>query len=150
MNEFRIFCAEKGIDGSKFDALWRSLLRKGLRSPTRTEVEAEWDTVAATLAARKPIDRLLDLMEGAIKSCDDYRQQSVDTALRLLLRKYRDELPELDDYFHKAFRQIDVTNDGNIDMVIWHLIDASEAFWVAYEMVSKEIGIENQVANANE
>ena len=32
-------------------------------------------------------------------------------------------------WFHKAFRQIDVTDNGNLDMVGWLLLSEAELFW---------------------
>jgi len=32
-------------------------------------------------------------------------------------------------YFHKSFRQIDVTNSGHIDMAIWLLLQQAPIFW---------------------
>lgn len=31
--------------------------------------------------------------------------------------------------FHKAFRQVDVTPDGNLDMAYWCLLQQVEIFW---------------------
>lgn len=77
---------------------------------------------------KKPlIDRLLELMEQRLKS----EFVPVERALLALLVKHKDRLPKLDGYFHKAFRQCDVIQDGDgtTDMVIWNLLHASKLFW---------------------
>lgn len=67
---------------------------------------------------------------------------AVESALYLLLKAFREELPALEtvedyNYFHKCFRQNDVVNvgDGAVDMAIWHLLSESRLFWVACEFV---------------
>lgn len=67
-----------------------------------------------------------------------FNQNYVDCALCHALKKWKDNLPPLDDYFHKAFRQIDVTDCGHADMILWNLINASDLFWKALETVRKE------------
>lgn len=43
------------------------------------------------------------------------------------------------DYFHKAFRQMDVTKTGYMDMVIWILLDEAELFWELIEKHNIEV-----------
>lgn len=74
------------------------------------------------------IDVLLADLDKRSMACG-----GADRALFILLNKNRDKLPALDDYFHKAFRQIDVTDSGTTDMVIWHLLGGSELFWKCFD-----------------
>jgi len=55
-----------------------------------------------------------------------------EQALCMLLRKYQNDLPVLDYYFHKAFRQVDVTDDGFIDGLIWTLLQGANIFWEVF------------------
>ena len=55
-----------------------------------------------------------------------------------LLKHWEDKLPILDDYFHKAFRQTDVTDEGYIDIAIWSLLNDSTLFWRLFERVQGE------------
>lgn len=64
--------------------------------------------------------------------------KSSDRALWHLLKYWENRLPELDDYFHKAFRQIDVTDYGYVDMAIWNLLNDSTLFWRLFERVQGE------------
>ncbi len=57
-----------------------------------------------------------------------------DRALHILMTKHREEVAPLfatrDPFWlHKAFRQTDVCGSADVDMMIWHLIHASEDFW---------------------
>ena len=61
---------------------------------------------------------------------------SADCALKILLKKHREQIEPLfeakDPYwFHKAFRQTDVCDSADVDMMIWHLIHASQDFYDA-------------------
>jgi len=60
-----------------------------------------------------------------------------ERALFHLLEKWKDRLPPLNHYFHKAFRQVDVTDDGNTDMAIWCLLNQSKLFWECLTIVRK-------------
>jgi len=65
---------------------------------------------------------------------------SSDRALYLLLVKYEKELPDtIEDinWFHKMFRQIDITEEKYIDTIIWNLIGCSEYIWYVYENYSE-------------
>jgi len=83
------------------------------------------------------INKLLDMYD---KECDlsVRTQRNIERALYLVLRKYQDRLPEPDDYFHKSFRQTDVTGDAGMDMVIWHLLHACKAFWECFDKVNNQ------------
>lgn len=57
---------------------------------------------------------------------------NVERALYHLLLLNRDHIEDLIEdvnYFHKAFRQIDVTETGEMDMAIYALLDEAEIFW---------------------
>lgn len=82
----------------------------------------------------RQIARLLELMDKETQDSD----KPADRALWHLLKRWEDRLPELDGYFHKAFRQMDVTDDGHTDMAIWNLIHHSKTFWRLFEEVQTE------------
>lgn len=84
-----------------------------------------------TKKQNETLDRFLSLLEER-STC-----KSVDRALWHLLCEYRDRLPVLDGYFHKAFRQCDVLPSGKLDMVAWHLIQASTLFDECYRDARK-------------
>lgn len=54
-----------------------------------------------------------------------------ERALYLLLKLSENYLPPIGDshWFHKSFRQTDVTPSAEIDMAIWHLLGTSQEFW---------------------
>jgi hypothetical protein len=79
------------------------------------------------------IERFDDMLRDLSLSHDEVFH--ADRALWNLLHRWREELPALDDYFHKAFRQTDVTDDGYTDMAIYNLLHVSKRFWVAFEDV---------------
>jgi len=60
-------------------------------------------------------------------------------ALYVLLEMYKNVLPEIDDYFQKAFRQTDVTDNGKLDMVFWHLMNGNTTFWHIFDCVVNEV-----------
>lgn len=39
-------------------------------------------------------------------------------------------------YFHKAFRQVDVTASGYLDTAIWELLDEATIFWEVLESLN--------------
>lgn len=81
------------------------------------------------------INKLLSLLEKVPLEDSNFY---ADRALWHILTRWKDNLPELDHYFHRAFRQCDVTDDGNTDMVIWNLLNHSANFWRFFEMVQDE------------
>lgn len=83
--------------------------------------------------------RLVELMDKATQG-----ESNADRALYCLLKRYQDVLPELDDYFHKAFRQTDVTDSGYTDSAIWHLIGESQVFWRCFEKCQGEKEVSNE------
>lgn len=75
--------------------------------------------------------QLLDKLDQKTKSLENNER-----VLFLLLKEYEEQITgliEQDEFkggwFHKAFRQTDVTNSGKIDSAIWMLISQSEIFW---------------------
>ena len=69
---------------------------------------------------------------------EDENATRTDRALYLLLCQFEDKLPELDDRFHKMFRQVDVIDEyPQVDMAIWHLLHESGSFWRCYDEVVK-------------
>lgn len=78
-----------------------------------------------------PIRRLLEeydrLTQGELPNRDTER------ALYHMLKRWQHRLPELNYRFHKTFRQCDVTDSGDEDMVIWNLLGAAKTFWKLFE-----------------
>ena len=62
-----------------------------------------------------------------------------ERALFYLLDAYQKDLPDLSnpEWFHKAFRQTDVTGNGKIDMAIWLLIGQSDVVWDVLETFNR-------------
>lgn len=88
------------------------------------------------------LDQVLELFN---ELCDlsGPTYEAAERALYLLLVEYKDRLPPLEDmedyeYFHKAFRQVDVLDSGKMDMVVYHLLHHSRFFWFACEEVFRE------------
>jgi hypothetical protein len=79
------------------------------------------------------LNRLLELLDEKTKD----GKNPADRALWHLLLQWKDKLPKLDYYFHKAFRQLDVTSDGHTDMAIWCLLHRSELFWECLTIARK-------------
>lgn len=69
---------------------------------------------------------------------DESRGKPTDRALWHLLTRWQGQLPDLDGYFHKAFRQVDVSDDGDTDMAIWNLLNHSRLFWNIFDDVVKK------------
>ena len=77
--------------------------------------------------------------QEAINHIDEnYESYWSDYALLSLLKEYKDYLPELNYYFHKAFRQCDITPSGKIDSAIYCLLHASKIFWQTFDEVLNE------------
>ncbi|MDD5149781.1 MAG: hypothetical protein PHC28_04785 [Flavobacterium sp.] len=92
-----------------------------------------WDKIEPETNDEK-LSRLLSLYNEETKD-----KSGQCRALYLLLVKYIKDLPEIDDYFQKAFRQTDITDDGVIDMVIWHLMNGNTLFWTIFDCVVNEV-----------
>lgn len=84
--------------------------------------------------------KLLQLFDEATKTIS-----GPERALYCLLKAYVTEIPEPDDYFHKAFRQVDVTDKAEIDMAIWHLLQGTRVFWTCFEAVQCEKPLSSNV-----
>lgn len=82
---------------------------------------------------------ITDLIEMFHKAVRDAGAAD-DLALYHLLEGHKDRLPKLDGYFHKAFRQGDVTGSGNIDMALWYLIGNSKLFWYCFDLLKARQG----------
>jgi len=66
-------------------------------------------------------------------------------ALYVLLEMYKNVLPEIDDYFQKTFRQTDVTDSGQLDMVFWHLMNGNTLFWSIFDSVVEEVEVDDSL-----
>lgn len=81
----------------------------------------------------KQITLLLERMDEETKG-----DWGFERGLYHLLKANETKLPPLDDYFHKAFRQVDVTESGHTDMAIWQALQESKVFWRCFESVQPE------------
>ncbi len=81
----------------------------------------------------KKTTKLLERMDEKTK--DDW---GFERGLWHLLKAHESELPGPDGYFHKAFRQVDVTDSGHTDMAIWQALQESKIFWLCFESVQEE------------
>lgn len=88
------------------------------------------------------VKELIELMAEKAK-------EPADRALLLLLTDNAEHLLPVNDYFHKGFRQTDVTPSGKVDMAIWHLIGSSDVFWRCFNKVLANISA-NEPAPARE
>ncbi len=83
----------------------------------------------------KKVLKLYDTASYAAKS-------PVDRALWHMLKRWEDKLPEMlpDDpeWFHRAFRQVDVLPTGNEDMVVYCLLINRKMFWEIFNKVISE------------
>jgi len=88
------------------------------------------------------VDNKVFLKQLSILTNDcSYTIDSHNRALYLLLAKYESKLQSIDDgeYFHKSFRQTDVTGDTTIDLVIWNLLHSCDIFWTLYDRMKNSI-----------
>ena len=65
------------------------------------------------------------------------QEQSIDRVLYLLLRAHENDIPNSASWFHKAFRQVDVTGNGSVDMAIWHAIHMSKLICPVIDLAVK-------------
>lgn len=63
----------------------------------------------------------------------DWSGYYATNALCHMIEKYGEQLPPFNDYFHKSFRQVDILEDGHMDMVFWNLLNATSVFWEVVE-----------------
>lgn len=90
------------------------------------------------------IEKLLGRLDEETKDGTDYNSR----ALFHLLSAYKEKIVGLTpDYFHKAFRQIDVTDNGHVDMAIWCLLHRAKTFWDVLESVQPEKKIREAAAS---
>ncbi len=80
-------------------------------------------------------DGLIDEYQQVIKQ---YYNCHADDALLRMLKEHKEDIKKIMQFlnddpsgfsFHKAFRQIDVTDSANHDMVFWNLLHASKWFF---------------------
>lgn len=81
--------------------------------------------------------------EMPIYTPKQYHKQHIEYCLLNMLIEHKDKLPDFDDYFHKAFRQCDVTESGHHDMVFWHLLNTCSIFWVLFEKFTKKNDVQH-------
>jgi hypothetical protein len=92
-----------------------------------------------TQLQRVSLSNLLELYDGRIRAVEALVLYSHERALWCLLTHTQDALlpffqKDFDrHWFHKAFRQIDVTDSGDLDMAIWHLLGKSEILWKLFD-----------------
>ena len=87
------------------------------------------------------IEKIIEVF-GELVELPYVAKHSNEHALYCMLRAYKDDLPLLNtkkdyQYFHKAFRQVDVIDKGEglVDMAFWHLLNQSRVFWACCEEV---------------
>lgn len=97
------------------------------------------------METRKDIELLLSLYRTELDTHDKLHIEFIDWALYHLLVANKSKLPELDDYFHKAFRQVDVTDSGNTDAAIWVLLSGAKLFWPIFAKVTQKSGEHGEV-----
>jgi len=90
---------------------------------------------------------LLHAMEAHMRQHVDYSGRNSDVALYWLLSRWKDELPALNGYFHKAFQQVDCVDrdhgEGCVDMAIHALLDESDLFWEMFgRFTGRDGGVE--------
>lgn len=86
-----------------------------------------------TKSVSKKIEKLLRMYDDVTKACSGHER-----ALYCLLKEFETEIPEPGEYFHKSFRQLDVTDRPATDMAIWHLLQEAPIFWMLFEAVQDE------------
>ena len=83
-------------------------------------------------------------------------QIHIESALCHLIERYHEEIPPVeDDYFHKAFRQVDVIIDDRapeefsaaIDMAFWNLLYPCNLFWKAQKKFTDKLKDEESDAS---
>ena len=84
------------------------------------------------------IEELIQAYDEALTQA--WNTQPVSTlyperALFNLLRRNKEHLPEVGDYFHKAFRQTDVIPHPGVDMAVWLLLQDAPIFWAVFDEV---------------
>lgn len=97
----------------------------------------------------KHIERLLEKFDEKIhlnEGIYSEKEHCIENSLYHLLKRFKNDLPLVNFYFHKAFRQTDVIDikngEGEIDIAIYNLLCISKLFWMCYEETIKELGEE--------
>lgn len=98
-----------------------------------------WFSACADVSARNsekaktdtPIAKLLAEFDEHTR---DGKGQGVERALFLMLDRNRHRLPALDGRFHKTFRQCDVLESAEEDVVVWNLLYDSRLFWELFKI----------------
>ncbi len=129
---------------------------KGFKATT-TELADKFDRIAFKYDIKNSITVMKYLYDGIYFKkpsrmdllLDEYDQVTrkggmpIERALYHALRLWQGNLPKMDHYFHKAFRQCDVIEDhpqaapgkgGHSDMVVYNLLDAADVFWALFEI----------------
>lgn len=91
------------------------------------------------------LKKFLALFDEKTKERRGNVNHGADRALFLLLSRWKDKLPDLDNdlWFVKTFRVADVTDDVQTDMAIWNLLNQSKMFWRVFEEVQGEKDLED-------
>lgn len=78
-----------------------------------------------------PIEDLIHIYEDMLEPRLFDRENEM--ALLSLMKAYKKDLPDPlnKGCFHSAFRKVDVTNNGHVDMAFWHLLMDVKVFWDA-------------------
>lgn len=97
---------------------------------------------------KRIMDQLLknydfELLEA--RSSTPSKQYSIERALLNFMMAFKDRWPVIvsdDDaaYMHKAFRQVDILESGELDMVAWHLLNEAEVFWDVLRSTRQKLG----------
>lgn len=96
------------------------------------------------MSDEKPkLRKIIEKMDRLVR--DSGKATRADSILLLMLKRWEDEIPEYNEvFFHKQFRQTDVVDNengqGEMDMVIWHLLHESSLFWEAAAPRDTETG----------
>lgn len=89
-----------------------------------------------TKKQQEKLDKFLTKFDELTEAATS-QQECAERALYLLLVAHKQKLFPVDGYFHKSFRQCDVTGSGHLDMAIWLLAGTSEKMWEAYKHCNK-------------
>ncbi len=111
----------------------------GLFSRLEIRTQDLLDRMKQIVKSMQPVDQERVAKKGRIATflsaldIATREEDQVERALYFMLRQHADSLPELDHYFHKAFRQVDVTGSSDADVAIWLLLGKCKVFWKLFE-----------------
>ena len=89
------------------------------------------------------VNKFLEEYERKIDKSEFLDSHYSERALWHLLSLYKDRLPIFDGYFHKAFRQADVTDSGHSDMAVWNLLNSGvPIFWKLFDVYMEQEDLE--------